>query len=680
MKKLIGILLLLAMLTSLTAPAFADEPDYTTGTPWLCIDLEGNVTEETETNLKDDYALAVSKDKMLVTAIPEGYPCGGTAVDVQLKLSDDIKSMFLGDAPEGHDAKLAYDLFWLMMDWDSRNAKGVAPLKEQVDAVEALDTVDALNTYFIEVPAADQLFALWGSGSGVDFIDSSRYSLYVEECGLLLDDSAEYSALTDYGRIKKEAWSELAEKMLVKLGYTNDEARQKIENCFAYETMLAAVIPSSEEQQRPDYISSILNYYTPDELREAQGKLPVLEVLAAYGYPEADAYVVTNPGFLDKLNELYTEENLTLMKDYMIVHGVIGSAGSLDRECYEWRYDAVNAISGANGMLDDETVFSSSVSGTLEWPVAQLYTQTYLKQEDKDRISMLIDRLLDAYHGVINEAVFLSDATKANAIRKLEAIDKRVLFPDSWEKYECGSLSFASPKEGGTLWQAIRSITAYEVAKNVREYAKPVDKAKWDETPHTVNCLYDPQANAMYIMGAFSQGAMYRSDMSDEELLAKLGWVIGHEISHAFDSSGAQFDKDGNMADWWTEKDYAAFLARNEKMVAYYNNMHPWAGQDFHGSIMTGEAGADMAGMKVVLRIASKIKGFDYDKLFRSFTDVWLVKQTIQSSYAQINDPHPMGYLRINCTLQQFDDFLNFYGIKKGDGMYLAPEDRVAIW
>ena len=181
-------------------------------------------------------------------------------------------------------------------------------------------------------------------------------------------------------------------------------------------------------------------------------------------------------------------------------------------------------------------------------------------------------------------------------------------------------------------------------------------------------------------MGAFSQGAMYRSDMSDEELLAKLGWVIGHEISHAFDSSGAQFDKDGNMADWWTEKDYAAFLARNEKMVAYYNNMHPWAGQDFHGSIMTGEACADMAGMKVVLRIASKIKGFDYDKLFRSFTDVWLVKQTIQSSYAQINDPHPMGYLRINCTLQQFDDFLNFYGIKQGDGMYLAPEDRVTIW
>ena len=680
MKKLLSILLTLAMLASLAVPAFADEPDYRTGTPWLCSDLEGNVTGDTETNLKDDYALAVNKEKMLATAIPEGYPCGGTAVDVELKLSDDIKNMFLGDAPEGHDAKLAYDLFWLMMDWDSRNALGVAPLKEQVDAVEALDTIDALNTYFTEVPAVDQLSSLWGSGSDVDYIDSSRYSLYVGGCGLLLSDSAEYNALTDYGRIKKEAWSELAEKMLVKLGYTNDEARQKIENCFAFETLLAAVIPSSEEQQRPDYLSRILNYYTLDELRKAQGKLPVLEVLAAEGYPEADAYVVTNPEFLDKLNELYTEENLTLMKDYMIVHGVIGAAGSLDRECYEWRYAAVNAITGASGMLDDETVFSSSVSGTLEWPVAQLYTQTYLKQEDKDRISVIVDEIMDAYHGIIEEADFLSDETRAKAIEKLDAMGKNILYPDSWEKYNCEELNFASPEEGGTLWQAYRNISEYSLAKAVKDYSEPVDKDKWLMTPQTVNCCNYFLNNSINILGAFAQGSIYNSDMSDEEVMGKLGVVIGHEISHAFDSTGAQFDKNGNMADWWTEEDYAAFLARNEKMVDYYNNMHPWEGQDFYGSIMTGEACADMAGLKVVLRIAAEKEDFDYDAFFRAFADYYFSKNTLQRCYTMINDVHPLNYLRINCTLQQFDEFLDFYGITEGDNMYLAPADRVNIW
>ena len=115
-------------------------------------------------------------------------------------------------------------------------------------------------------------------------------------------------------------------------------------------------------------------------------------------------------------------------------------------------------------------------------------------------------------------------------------------------------------------------------------------------------------------------------------------------------------------------------------MVDFYNAMHPWEGQDFYGSIMTGEACADMAGMKVMLKIAAEKDNFDYDAVFRAFAEAWLTKDTLQMAYARINDNHPMCYLRINCTLQQFDEFLNYYGITEGDGMYLAPEDRVAIW
>ena len=362
------------------------------------------------------------------------------------------------------------------------------------------------------------------------------------------------------------------------------------------------------------------------------------------------------------------------------MHGVVGAADSLDRECYEWGYACSNAISGATGMLDDETVFSGSVAGALAWPVARLYTEPYLKQEDKDRISGMIDEVLDAYHGIINEADFLSDETRAKAIEKLDVIDKRVLYPDSWEKYDCAELNFASAEEGGTLWDAYRAIAAYYLAESVEDYSKPVDKEKWGTTPQTVNCFYDWQQNNITILGAFAQGGIYNSEMSDEELLGKLGVVIGHEISHGFDSTGAQFDKNGNMADWWTEEDYAAFLARNEKMEAYYNAIHPWEGQDLYGSIMTGEACADMAGMKVALRIAAEKEDFDYDAFFRAFADYYFSKNTLQRCYTMINDVHPLNYLRINCTLQQFDEFLKCYGIVKGDGMYLAPEDRVIVW
>ena len=481
-------------------------------------------------------------------------------MDVKLKQAEDLKNMFLGDAPEEHDARLAYDLFQLMMDWDSRNALGVAPLKEQIAPVEAIDSIEKLSAYFVETRDEDELAALFFAGSSEDQLDSNRHVIAVRDVGLLLGDSAEYEKLTDYGAIKKEAVTELARKMLVKLGYTEDEAQRKIDNCFAFETMLAPALYTNEDQQKPDYLEKILNFYSYDEMKAAEGPLPILENLAATGYPETDRYQVINPDGLKKLIELYTDENLPLIKDYLIVIGTLGAAGSLDRECYEWNYACNNAMSGASGMLDDETVFSNAVSTALAWPVAQLYTQTYLKQEDKDRIMDMMKEILDTYHGIIEEADFLSDATREKAIEKLDAIKPRSLWPDNWDIYACDGLDFDGPEKGGTLWEAFRRIAAYNIAKSIKEFPDPVDKEKWAAPPTMVNCFYDWTNNTVTILGAFAQGGFYNSDMSDEEMLAKLGCVIGHEISHGFDSKGAQFDKNGDMASWWTDEDYATFL------------------------------------------------------------------------------------------------------------------------
>ena len=654
--------------------------DYTTGTPWPDIDLEGVVTEDTKASLKDNFALYVNKDAILSLTIPEGYSRIGTMMDAVLQANADVKAMFLGEAPKEHDALLAYNLYGLLMDWDSRNALGVQPLKEQVASVDAIGTVDALLAYLLKTPQEDRLFSLWQAGSDTDLTDSSRRVLTVGMCDLLLVDSAEYTALTDFGAIKKEAYTQLARKMLLKLGYSEEEAQQKIGNCLAYETLIAPTLYTNEQQSSADYYSRIINRYSREALEAAQGKLPILAEFAHMGYPEEKDYLVVDPAFLSCLNEVLTEENLPLARDYLIVHGVLSAANSLDRECYEWSCEANNAISGAAGMLDDETAFASRVSALLPWPVARLYTQTYLKQEDKDRITAVVDEIVEAYHGILNEADFLSEETRKKAIEKLEAIGKGVLYPDDWEKYECADLEFAPAEDGGTLWEALRSIRRYANAKAVKEFSEPVDKQKWEAPPQTMNCFYNPLGNCIVIMGAFARGNIYNSGMSDEEVLGKLGIVIGHEISHAFDRSGAQFDKDGNMANWWTEADYAEFLKRNQKLAAYYNAMHPWEGQNFYGGIMTGEACADMAGVKVALRVAAGKEDFDYDAFFRAYADLWLEKGTLQAAYVRINDVHPMSYLRVNGSLQQYDEFLDFYGITEGDGMYLSPEDRVLIW
>ena len=175
---------------------------------------------------------------------------------------------------------------------------------------------------------------------------------------------------------------------------------------------------------------------------------------------------------------------------------------------------------------------------------------------------------------VLEEADFFSDETRAKAIEKLESIDSRVLYPDSWEKYNCEGLEIASPAEGGTIWQACKDIELYNIEKKVKDYSEPVDKERWVVPPQFANCYYNPSDNSIYLMGAFAQGSLYNSDMGDEELYAMIGSSIGHEISHAFDRTGAQFDKDGNMSNWWTEEDYETFVERNAKMESYYNAMH----------------------------------------------------------------------------------------------------------
>ena len=688
MKRILSLILALLMILTLagcgktdTAGGQEENTDYTTGTPWPDIDLDGVVTKDTLADLKDNFALAVNKDKILATEIPEGYPFGGTIMDVVLKNDEDLKNMFQNSKAESHDAKLALTLFELMMDWDSRNEVGVTPLKEQIDEVEALDSIDALTSYLGETPEEKQLYPLWIAGMTEDLEDSSKYVLIVEPGALLLDDSAEYETLTDYGKIKKEARTELAGKILVKLGYTEEEAAAKIDNCISFETELAGSICTNEEQNKPDYLANINNHYSREEFIAEQQNLPILTMLEkALGFPEADDYVIYEPAFVKKLNELYKDGNLDRIRDYMIVHQAVYMSPYLDRECYEWQYDARNKISGSTGMLDDATEFATETADILPWPVSRLYTETYLNEEDKARISAMIDEIIEAYHGIIEGADFLSDATRKNAIGKLDSMGKNVLYPDSWEKYSYEELNLAAPEDGGNLWEAMQQISAFKTANDVKDYPEPVDKEEWRQPPHIINCFYYPQQNSIYIMGAFAQGGIYNSDMSDEELYAKLGTVIGHEISHAFDSSGAQFDKNGNMVNWWEEEDQKAFRKKNEKMVAYYNNIHPWEGQDLYGSIMTGEACADMAGMKCMLKITADKENFDYDKFFRSYADLWLTKDSLGRQYKLVNDTHPMNYLRINATLQQYDEFLDYYGITEGDNMYLAPEDRVAIW
>ena len=689
--KLLALLVALAMaagcfISFAAADSAAEDgmESYRTGSPWLCSVLDGVLTEEIveNTSLKDDFYTAVNGEKLLGLEFAEGYSSAGTVEDLQLISDERITTLFT-DRMENpsHDAQLAYNLYDLLMDWDSRNEIGVSCLRPVIEKIEALESIADYYNYLITTDFSTRSGDIVYGVSDTLLEDSNIKCISVSVTGLLLGDSAEYSQLTPLGNTMKDVYSNLAEKILVKLGYSEEEALKKIENTFAFETILAPYIYTSVEEQSPDYLEKINNIYTREGLTELAGSFPILEVIeTAEGFPAQEQYLVYVPEAVAALDDILTDENLPLLKDWITVTYVLENASNMDRESYEWVCEASNMISGAEGILPDEVVFSANVSSFLEWPVARLYTDTYCSQADKDRIIEMILRIKDKYGEIISAADFLSDETKAAAIDKLATITPYALFPDDWSKYEMDGLEILSPSEGGTLFEALEKITRYRNAKAVKEFSEPVDKNLWAGTPQTVNCYYYAPNNSVCILAGMAAGEMYRSDMTDEELYATLGVIIGHEISHAFDSSGAQFDKNGDMVMWWTEEDYAAFLEKNEKMVEYFDSMCPWEGQDFYGSIMTGEACADMGGVKVMLAIAAEDEDFDYDLFFRTNANLWCTKSTLMDVYEDLTDVHPLRYLRVNAVFQQFDEFLDFYGIEEGDGMYLAPEDRVNIW
>lgn len=690
MKKAISMILASVLSLSIVVPVFAenetDATDYTTGTPWLCVDLEGNVTADTPADLKDNYALWANKDRILRMEIPEGGFLTSNSVVLAGKAEEEMKALYHGEVPEDHDARLAYDYYGLLCDWESRDARGVAPLKEMVDEVEGITSLDALTGYFVNTPGEERIYCLWRDKVQQDAENPGHQILSVNNGYGLIPDPAEYVDMTDFGEIQKEACQTFFGKMLKKLGYSEEEAEQKFDNCLKWETMLNAVIANADAENGPDRKAGRNIHFTRDELLAATPNIPILDTLEhADGYPVMDEYVIPYPAVIEKLNELYTEENLPLMRDYLILHGVYDRTEALDFESYAMVCDCQDIVAGGMPLelkkeeYADTDAYNDVIS-MLGGAVSKFYVQKYARPEDKERISELVDEIVHAYYGIIEDAGFITDETRAGAIAKLDHMTRNVLYPDNWEPYSFEDVNFASKEEGGRLWEAYCALKKHDHDKTVAQVSKPYDRTTWDSLPFRVNCEYAPSGNGIYINAAYAQDPNYRADMSEEELYAYMGTAIAHEISHAFDAFGAMYDKDGNYINWWTDEDYSAFSSKNEKLAAYFNAMHPWEGQDFNGEVMIGEACADMAALKCMLSIAAEKPDFDYDRFFRAYADRYAIKEKLLMAMAQIEDVHPMNYLRINANLQQYDEFLDFYDIREGDNMYLAPEDRVAIW
>jgi len=678
MTKQLTVLLLCALLA--LAPALAEGGAILDGR-WLNADIQGNVTEDTPAVLKDDFGLFVNKDWILQAEIPAGESKAGSMEDVQRTLKDRQIALMQDDSLTGHDAELVHKLYALVSDWDYRDAQGVEPAMPVIEALRSIDSLEAVTGYLCDRSNLKRNYPLTMS-VGADLTDPDIYITQIGTPSLMLQDSAEYAERTQAGELYYTLYEQLGTYVLTRLGYSEDEAAQVIENAFALEALMAEHIKPMSTHYQADYFASLLNYYSPEELEALAGDFPILDMLQAFGLKVGQRFLVTEPDYIAALPELYTEENVALLRDWMTLKAALSMGTLLDRETYKQVEAISNTVMGVTGETSEDDNALQSVLGMLPVPMDNLYIQAYCTQQQRQDMLDIIEDVVAYYRTMLESVDWLSDETREKAIEKLDNMRVNAVYPD--ELGDWSALDFAGIEDGGSLLAANAAVQDYVLSLQSDKIDTAVDKDKWDQLmmqTAQVNAFYNPQNNSINIMAGILSGEIYNEDMSYEQKLGAIGTVIGHEISHAFDTNGSQFDKDGAISNWWTDEDYAAFQARAAKLAAWYDGFIPWDGANYSGQQVQTEAIADMGGMKCLLAIAAQQDNFDYDAFFRQYATVWRM-QALPAYLVTLvaQDTHPMRYLRVNATLAQFDEFIDFYGIQPGDGMYVAPEDRVAVW
>ena len=674
-KRTAALLLTLTMLPAVAATAFAEEEKLDDGSPWIDYVLRENVAkvEEKPESPKDDLYLYANYEWAKETEIRPGYRSESSFNAVADEIREMGLSVLKDENLEGEDADLVQSLFNAWLDWDARNALGVEPVRKTIEEIQSVTDLEGLTALFCDTEADVSPFFFFEAGKG--FNDPETYLLTISPMGLFLGDSAEYTERTEMGTRYEAAYREAAAKMLPKFGYTEEEAGEMMDRALALETELAKGIMTSAEQMSPDYIQRINNEMSPEEAFSLCTNVPVAAITDAWGYGAAERCVVTEPAYLEKLDAMYTEEHLEELKNYMIVCAALDNMGSLDRDSYEISVAFSNAVSGSTGSVSDEEAAYDLVCGMLTTPMDRAFLAKYDSSKMKADITRICGESIAYYRDMLDSEDWLSPETRAKAVEKLDAMTINAVYPEKWLDFSGLSL------DGLDYYSSAKAIARFYKEYNASLLGQKVDHELWNFDILQTNAYYNPQENSINIIRGILGGAFYREDMTEEELYAGIGSVIGHEISHAFDTNGAQFDASGVLNNWWTEDDYSAFQTRAQKLIDYYNAMTAFGGYQVQGSNIQTEAIADMTGLKCMLGLLKQKSDADYRSFFETYGKIWARLNTRETEYmCLMQDSHPLHYLRTNATVQQYDEFLEAFDITEGDGMYLDPADRVLVW
>jgi len=622
-------------------------------------------------------------------------PADRAGVDVFTRLSDLssqrtadlIKELATSNPPAGSNLRKVADLFNSYMDEAAIEAKGLTPVKSNLDAIAAIHDKKQLAHALGETLRADvdalnntnyhtaNLFGLWVAPG---FNDSDHYTPYLMQGGLQLPDREYYTSNSESMQNIRTKYQPHVAAMLKLAGFSDADARAA--RIVELETAIAKTHRTLAENED---IQKANNTWRRAEFATKAPGIDWDEYFKGAGLSRVENFIVWQPEAFQGESALVVSMTLESWKDWLTFHLIEAHAGVLPKALAQERFAFFGKeLSGVQQQRPRWERGVSVVNGYLGDVVGQVYAQKYFPPEAKEKAQAMVAELIAAFRKRIEALTWMNPSTKTEAEAKLSTLYVGIGYPETWHDY-----SNYEVKPGdifGNIWRGDLS----EYQRQVARLGKAVDRKEWSMTPQTVNAVNLPLQNALNFPAAILQPPFYDPEAPAAVNYGAIGEVIGHEISHTFDTEGSAFDSKGRVRNWWTPEDLKHFEAATAKLAAQYDTYRPFPDLAVNGKQTLGESIADLAGLSAAYdgykasgQVAPTVDGLTSDQqFFIAFGQNWGEKLREAALRQQVmTDGHPPGEYRAD-TVRNIDAWYSAFDVKPGEKLYLAPQERVRIW
>ncbi len=638
----------------------------------------------------DDFYDYACGGWMKKNPLPAAYSRYGSfdrlAEDNNKRINGILKELQENSYPNGSVEQKLSDLYKLAMDSARREQEGLAPAMGMIQKMEAAKTVQQLFAIQLEMmPYGDSEF--FGAYMGADEKNASQNILNINQGGLTLGQK-DYYLETDEATTKiREAYKKHIVRMFQLFGFKKGAAEKKMKNIFKVELALAKVSKSRTELRDP-----IANY-NKMTLKEFDSKYPHFQLekqMNAKGIASQyiQELVVGQPDFMAGADQIFAKITPAEYRDYMEWGIITSAAGLLNNEVRAANFDFFGKV--MSGRKEDHPLWrraTSQVQGVMGEALGKIYVSKYFPASSKERMKTLVENLRIALGERIAAQDWMDDSTKVNALLKLNTFYVKIGYPDKWT-----DMSDLKIDEKKSYYENMQECYRFWTKWRINHTAgKPVDRDDWHMTPQTVNAYYNPTTNEICFPAGILQVPFFDPTADDAFNYGAIGVVIGHEMTHGFDDQGRQYDKDGNMHDWWTASDGKNFTERTDKYADFFSAIKVLPDLNGNGRLTLGENLADHGGLQVAwyaYKNATKnvklsvVDGLTADqRFFLAYAGVWAGNITeAEIRNRTKSDPHSLGRWRVNGALPHIDMWYEAFGVKEGDKMFIPKEKRLSLW